>query len=80
MVNKGGLSYWVPVADHETTAISNYGKWEQAFRVFSNIYTSVHTNWAGELIQYHHIIHTASQAYSWENVYRYDKEFRNSYE
>ena len=42
MVNKGGLSFWVPVAKRENTAISSFGKWEQAFRVFSNIYTSFH--------------------------------------
>ena len=76
MVNRNGLSYWVPVADFELTAISNFSKWEQAFRVFSNIYTSYHPARAGELIQYNHIIHTASQTYIWDNVYRYDREFR----
>ena len=76
MVNRGGMSYWVPVADREMTTISSFIKWEQAFRVFSNIYTSFHPARAGELIQYNHIIHTASQSFSWENVYRYDREFR----
>ena len=60
MVNKGGLSFWVPVAERENTAISSFRKWEQAFRVFSNIYGSFHPSWAGELMQYNHIIHTAS--------------------
>ena len=76
MVNKGGMSYWLPVADREATVISSYRKWEQAFRVFSNIYTEFHPHRAGELIQYNHIIHTTSQSYVWENVYRYDREFR----
>ena len=38
MVNKRGMSYWVPVSDHEAANINSYAKWEQAFRVFSNIY------------------------------------------
>ena len=75
MVNRGGYSYWVPIADRELTSINNFNKWEQAFRVFSNIYTSYHPSRAGELIQYNHIIHTASQTFLWENVYRYDREF-----
>ena len=76
MVNRGGMSYWVPVSDRESTSITNYNKWEQAYRVYSNIYTSIHTNRASELIQYNHVIFTAAQTYVWENVYRYDKEFR----
>ena len=76
MINKNGMTYWIPVADRETTAISSYAKWEQAFRVYSNIYTYFHPSRAGELIQYNHIIHTASQSFVWENVYRYDREFR----
>ena len=34
-VFRGGMSYLVPVADRESSsAITNYSKWEQAFRVF----------------------------------------------
>ena len=61
MVNRGGLTYWLPVSDQEVTSISSYIKWEQAFRVFSNIYTDFHPHKkSSELIQYNHIIHTAS--------------------
>ena len=76
MVNKGGMSYWVPVSDREGVSISSYGKWEQAFRVFSNVYNEYFPGKAGELIQYNHVIHTASQTFLWENVYKYDREFR----
>ena len=38
MVNKGGLSYWVPMQDRNGN-ISSYQKWEQAYRVFLDIYT-----------------------------------------
>ena len=31
---------------------------------------------SSELIQYNHIIHTAAQTFSLDNVYRYDREFR----
>ena len=76
IVNRGGMTYWVPAAECENTVINSFMKWEQAFRVFSNVYTAFHPKRAGELIQYNHIIHTASQSYSWDNVYRYDREFR----
>ena len=76
MVNKGGLSYWIPVAEKEVTTINSFYRWEQAFRVFSNIYMEAYPGKAGELIQYNHVIHTASQTFSWDNVYRYDREFR----
>ena len=76
IINRGGLTYWVPASDREITSISSYGKWKQAFRVFSNIFTQHFPDKAGELIQYNHIIHTASQSFSWENVYRNDLEFR----
>ena len=40
MVNKNGLMYFVPISDRELNgSITNFNKWEQAFRVFSNIYT-----------------------------------------
>ena len=76
MVNKGGLSYWVPLADRENTSVNSSYRWEQAFRVFANIYSDAYPGKSGELIQYNHVIHTASQTFSWENVYRYDREFR----
>ena len=78
LVNKGGFTYFVPVSDREGIAggINSFTKWEQAFRVYSNIYTHYYPDKASELIQYNHIIYTASQSFSWENVYLYDCEFR----
>ena len=76
LVNRNGLTYWSPMADYEQTAITSFAKWEAAFHVFSNIFTVQYPNKAAELIQYNHVIHTASMTYLWENVYLYDKEFR----
>ena len=76
IVSRGSATYFVPVSDWDTTAITNFGKWEQAFRVFSNIYTRAYPGKASELIQYNHIIYTASCSYIWDNVYTYDREFR----
>ena len=74
IVIKGGKSYYVPI--NETSNITNYTKWEQAFRVYCNIYTKAHPQRSSELIEYHHIIHTISQQFVWEHVYLYDKDFR----
>ena len=69
-----GRTYWVPVS--ETMNIKSFTIWEQAFRIFSNIYTSEHPHKSGELIQYNHIIHSISLTYTWGNVYSYEKKFR----
>ena len=74
MVFLEGKTYYVPVK--EASAISGFSKWEQAFRVFSDIYTRAHPHHATELIQYNHIIHTASLTYIWSNVYAYNQDFR----
>ena len=74
LVVRNGRTFWTPVTPGVT--INNFQRWEQAFRVFSNIYCKTNPTRATELIEYNHIIHTISQAYSWDNVYLYDKEFR----
>ena len=38
LIIKNGKTYWTPVT--ETVSINGFSKWEQAFRVFSNIYTT----------------------------------------
>ena len=74
LVTRGGSTFFVPASDN--VHIVNFAKWEQAFRIFSNIYTKAYPWKSSELIQYNHIICAASQSFSWENVYSYDKEFR----
>ena len=36
----------------------------------------MYPDWATELIQYNQLIYTASLSFVWENVYKYDREFR----
>ena len=74
MVIREGRTYYVPV--NESSSINGFLKWEQAFRVFANIYTKSNPSRLSELIEYNHIIHTIAMSYTWENVYLYDKDFR----
>ena len=74
LVMKEGKTYNAPVK--ESFAITGFGRWEQAFQVFSDIYTRAHPTRAFELVQYNHVIHTASLTYIWSNVYAYDQDFR----
>ena len=67
-------AYWMPA--NTAVSINSFTKWEQAFRVFSNIYCKANPHQAAELIEYNHVIYTISLAYTWENVYTYDREFR----
>ena len=55
MVNKGGMSYWVPMTERGST-INGYAKWTLTFRVFLDIYTGFYPERTSELIQYSHII------------------------
>ena len=74
MVLRGGRTFYVPVNDG--LSISSFYKWEQAFRLYSYIYTKFYPQRSSELIEYNHIIHTIAQIYTWENVYMYNKDFR----
>ena len=75
LYSKGGEITVGPVLDRNNS-INSYLRWEQVFRVFSDVYTTKYPMRAPELIQYNHIIHTASISIVWENVYLYDIEFR----
>ena len=76
LVVRGGSTYFAPVSERERSMISNFSKWEQAFRIYSTILTRTYPGRASEFIQYNHIIYTASLSFTWDNVYLYDKEFR----
>ena len=76
IVSRNGMTFLSPVFDREHLQINSYGKWEQAFRVFSNVLTTKFPGKSPELLQYNHTIHSAASSYVWENVYAYDREFR----
>ena len=73
LVRRNGLTFYQPVK--EGTSVTNFNRWEQAFRVFSNIYTQEFPHRSTQLIQYNHIIHDIAQTYIWSNVYVYDMDF-----
>ena len=75
LVNKDGMSYFVPSLDRETK-IDNIKKWEQAFRVYTTIYCNANPTRSGEILQYVDVIHRAAATFSWENVAKYDYVFR----
>ena len=74
MVIRKGRTFYVPVSD--TASINSFQRWEQAFRVYENLYTKKHSERSSELIEYNQIIHTESLNFIWDNVYLYDKDFR----
>ena len=74
LVHRNGKTFWAPVS--ASVNINGFAKWEQAFRVYSNIYCKANPHRSAELIEYNHIIHTVALAYIWDNVYTYDREFR----
>ena len=76
LINMNGHLSCTPVLDNVVGNISSFARWEQAFRVYSNIYTRQFPQRASELIQYNHVIHTTAMTYAWNNVYAYNINFR----
>ena len=76
LVYKQGKTYWVSVnSSGFNNQISSFARWEQAFRVYYDIYSRRHPDRSFELIQYNHLINTAALTFTWENVYLYDRDF-----
>ena len=73
LVNNNGRPELRSVSEVET--IGSFGKWEQAFRIFSTVYTDRYPERAKQLLQYNHIIFSASLTFTWSNVYAYDIDF-----
>ena len=76
LISRGGSTFFVLVSDRETSGITSFSRWEQAFRIYSNILTTTFPQKSPELLQYNQVIFTAAQTYAWENIYTYDREFR----
>ena len=72
VIQKGGMTYWVPAAERELTPVNSYIHWEQAFHVYINIFAKNNPDRVTELLQYNHVIEVAAVSYPWENVYKYD--------
>ena len=77
-IQEEGRTFLAPAGyrNRDRNGITSFSKWEQAFRVYSDIYSRANPEKAVELIQYNHIIGTAAMSYIWDNVYLYDCHFR----
>ena len=76
LVSRGGNIGFVPLSEREKKCISSIMSWNTAFRVFSKIYTERYPERGTELVEYSHNIHLLAETFVWNNVYRYDREFR----
>ena len=73
-IQRDGGTFLVPAK--RDSRITNFRKWEQAFRMYATIYCGQNSHRAKEIWQYISVINTAASAYVWENVYSYDITFR----
>ena len=69
----------MPVGDKDSqpTVINTFREWEEAFRVYSGIYTQEHPDQANEIFQYIDTISSGAADFTWDNVHTYDKMFRH---
>lgn len=72
MINEGGRPYFVPADRDSVKEITSYKQWEVAYRVFMGVMIGKWPEKADELLEYPHVIQTASLSYPWESVFNYD--------
>ena len=65
------MTYWITTADRELSSVNSYIGWEQAFKVYINIFVRANPSRNTELLQYNH-----ATSYPWDNIYKYDHEFK----
>lgn len=76
LTNRDGRTFYVPPADRDPQSISNFRKWQLAFRVFQAVYVTAYPEKGLELLQYVHLIEDYCSTWIWDNVYKYDKRHR----
>lgn len=76
VVNKDGMTHFVPADRENVKDINSYKQWEIAFKVFMGVYISKWPERSKELLEYSHTIQNASLTYPWENVFNYDIAIR----
>lgn len=76
VVHQEGSTFFVPAGDREVKEINGYKTWEVAFKIFMGIFNQFWPDRMHELLQYSHVIQTASLGHPWESVFNYDIAFR----
>ena len=74
-VQRDAGTFLVPA--QKDNKISNFRRWEQAFRAYATIYCGAHPQRSKEIWQYITVINTAASSYQWDNVYNYDITFKH---
>lgn len=76
MLNRDGYSFLVAGEEKEFQLIDSFHKWQEAFRIFADLYEASHPGRSRELNQYAFRIEDASKYFVWDNVAAYDQKFR----
>lgn len=76
MIYKDGMPSFIPADKDAYKDITGYTQWEVAFKVFMGIFVKKWPERANKLLEYSHVIHTASLTYPWESVFNYDIAMR----
>ena len=76
MIYKDGCQFLQPISEKDAPPINSLHRWEQAFEIYSTIYTAKNPSRAQELFRYMFNIRSVASTYVWDNVYAYDVTFR----
>ena len=74
-VHKDGESYWQEVVNKDSK-VNNFRKWELGFRIYAQVFSQVNPHRGAEIWQYVDTIQDAASHFQWDNVARYDYNFR----
>ena len=77
LVNHDGRAIFIPANEHQRRTILNVEKWEEAFRIYTAIYSKANQERAIEILQHIENIKGAAAKNTWASVYEYDKIFRD---
>ena len=81
IVNKDGHSFLVQTsATDKANKIFGIKKWDEAFRIYTTIFSQHNPTRAAEIVQYANCINSAAASFQWENVVYYDETFRRQME
>ena len=79
VIANNGQPYLVPVSERENyNRITNVRRWDDAFRVYTAVFSQANPSRGHELIEYLHQIHQAASSFVWDNVMYYDYCFRQN--
>ena len=67
---------FLPASDNEQARINSFEKWEEAFRIYTSIFTKANPHKTIEIFQHIDNIKGATKDFTWDSIVQYNEKFR----